>query len=1157
MSKRLPRITDEHTISVTLKFLTSGVKWKNGEKVLTDYDLDIIVRSSVTLNEFLEAVGEGLEKWCRELAPDVQLQEQELELRVPESELSREEKKKKERRDEEIADQIQCTNALDRAKGNRQTHTYEGGKDAEPQDYARCSWNIFQKCYRAYLADLIGENDPKILRDGVKVDEGAKGVLSAADHGPKTLAELGFVSSSCVVFTPTGMGNTMWRLGQVETGALKRGQGIFFRFESPRRNGYGHNFSRLPKYNISERPLKKLDDRPVHILPAGAPPGQGDKKRKLLQMLLIPLASAGVMLAARLMYANSGMGANSMVAMTIAMAASSVIIAVLNAMFQRGENKEKFRGWKTQYQNYIVATIKDIRKRHEDSRKQLCQLYPGAERRGARGDKSDDGRGGLIEKTLRVSSDIYSRRPEHPDFLRLRLGMAKSGSKLVPSPFEIRGEGGEAVYSDLYYKNLGEDSFSVGKEHGKDDKNAGKLIDLPADIAETYAYLDEAPVMLSMLECSALGMVVQQSDADFMPALDDILLDLCFHHAPDDLQCVILFPKDRKDEGEEASGAGNIFLRQQAISRYKHLPHFRELLGDISPFVFDEESAHLVFNAVLEQLTKRKEAGEGARFPHVLLIVLEEYSLKRHMLSQYLPEYNKDGAVEDRGISFIFCTRREEELPKYCDKVIYRKNNGETYLKPHVQRIAGTESEYAYSPDSEWKVNGAAKRNVPQPRQQAFHVLSALQYERVAQGADIPENVDLYMVMEQNTEGRPWNRNALEDSIRGQWTNEQDSDRLSVPVGLKAGGVVQLDLHENGDGPHMLVAGTTGSGKTETILSYLLGLCSTYSPNKVNLLLMDMKGAGFVKRIGALPHVVGCVSDIDLDGTGLSTQYMLRRFLRAMQSEVDNRKKLLNRMGVDSITGYTKAKGAPEDHLENLRKASGKAHESGENEKARSVVVDSVEDIQAMPHMPHLFLVIDEFTELMRFSADNGDVDFKSEITSLARIGRSLGFHIILISQNIENAITPDIRVNSRARLCLRVATREASKEMIGSDVAASAHMPGNGRAYMLIGTGSRFEYFQTGYSGANADGSSRQPLQIAQLAQSGMNRMFYDSTEKRGANKVSQTQLQAIVNAIQKVFDEPGSGYQHPAKILQPPLARVLYRNTDRKEETGHGSKA
>lgn len=108
-------------------------------------------------------------------------------------------------------------------------------------------------------------------------------------------------------------------------------------------------------------------------------------------------------------------------------------------------------------------------------------------------------------------------------------------------------------------------------------------------------------------------------------------------------------------------------------------------------------------------------------------------------------------------------------------------------------------------------------------------------------------------------------------------------------------------------------------------------------------------------------------------------------------------------------------------------------------------------DISKLKPLSHLILVVDEFTELKRFSSESNDIDFIAEITTIARIGRTLGLHIILVSQNIEGAINDDIRVNTKSKICLKVATKQASKEMLGTTDAAAATMPGHGRAYILV----------------------------------------------------------------------------------------------------------
>lgn len=116
-----------------------------------------------------------------------------------------------------------------------------------------------------------------------------------------------------------------------------------------------------------------------------------------------------------------------------------------------------------------------------------------------------------------------------------------------------------------------------------------------------------------------------------------------------------------------------------------------------------------------------------------------------------------------------------------------------------------------------------------------------------------------------------------------------------------------------------------------------------------------------------------------------------------------------------------------------------------------------------------------------------------------------MGFHIILVSQNIEGAITDDIRVNSKARICLKVATKQASKEMIRSPAAAAPTMPLNGRAYLLVGTGTRFEYFQSAYTGANKNLNIEPAVIVTQATNSGkFNSDFYSSKKDNIIEKKS-----------------------------------------------------
>ena len=181
----------------------------------------------------------------------------------------------------------------------------------------------------------------------------------------------------------------------------------------------------------------------------------------------------------------------------------------------------------------------------------------------------------------------------------------------------------------------------------------------------------------------------------------------------------------------------------------------------------------------------------------------------------------------------------------------------------------------------------------------SYKILSALSYAKISANGKVPSTVNLFELY--GLKKGQIDIGAFWEGKNGK-RNYDVQKSIGVPIGKTESGVTILDLHEKQDGPHMLVAGTTGSGKSETIISYLLGLCLCFRPDEINLMLVDMKGGGFIKRIGTLPHVVGSVTDVDGDENGTGAEYMLKRFLNALTSEIRRRKILFNSMHVDSLS---------------------------------------------------------------------------------------------------------------------------------------------------------------------------------------------------------------------------------------------------------------
>lgn len=934
----------------------------------------------------------------------------------------------------------------------------------------------------------------------VEKDSLGRIVLRAGDLNKK-LYEIGFITSTRIVFDCTERYETY----EVNT------SNIIPAFNP---NNKANTAVVFPLYNISNRQLYKFDDTPIEIIPPADPPQK--QEQNLFFTMLPTVLMIGSMVLVRGLMTNGSGGGLAMVGLSATMGVVTLTTSIINYVRQNKNYKKNLLDWRVHYQEYIKRIIAEIKKRKGKDVKKLCELYPDVN------DILDSAQASI--SVYSMSARIFSRALADKDFLSVRLGISND----VLNMFEIRGAGKDAVFSAANFTFENEAvklSIPSDEDYQYSEDPKYYLSNLPGFIADEYKHMEKAPLLFSLKNCGALGIVSEQSNiSNFL--LERLIFELCFYQSPDDLQFVILFP--RTDDLNEI---------EQRISVYKFLPHFRELFSNRSQFVFNSEGASSIFSNMLNIMGERasgNSASGNSRLPHIVFIVYDEYDLKEHAFSQYLPEIpEEDKPFENAlGLTFIFPKLYKEHLPKYCDHVItvigHDSSKAKAVLVPREDETQ--HQEFTFTATGNW-----AKHLY-----NSYKILSALSYEKISANGKVPSSVSLFELYKLSK----GHINIAEfwEGVNGKRQYDVQSS-IGVPIGKTDSGITYLDLHEKYDGPHMLVAGTTGSGKSETIISYLLGLCLCFRPDEVNLMLVDMKGGGFIKRIGTLPHVVGSVTDVDGDENGTGAEYMLKRFLDALRSEIRRRKILFNSMHVDSINGYIKACRDIEGHINGINNQL-----QGENkEMLTEKEMQAIREQAKNNSLAHLILVVDEFTELKRFSTENNDVDFIGEITTIARVGRSLGFHIILISQNIEGAITDDIRVNSKSRLCLKVATRQASKEMIGNDLAASPTMPGNGRGYLLVGTGSKFEYFQSAYSGATVEDNIEAPIEIIEASKKGEYTVFYQSDKdnqeykqrKKELEKQGklETQLNAIVGAIKTYYDAHSSDHPAPHIVFQKPL--------------------
>ncbi|MDO4898077.1 MAG: FtsK/SpoIIIE domain-containing protein [Rothia sp. (in: high G+C Gram-positive bacteria)] len=224
---------------------------------------------------------------------------------------------------------------------------------------------------------------------------------------------------------------------------------------------------------------------------------------------------------------------------------------------------------------------------------------------------------------------------------------------------------------------------------------------------------------------------------------------------------------------------------------------------------------------------------------------------------------------------------------------------------------------------------------------------------------------------------------------------------VSAPIGIGDDGEFLLDIVK--DGPHGLVGGTTGSGKSEFLRTFIAGLAARNSPEDLNFILIDFKGGAAFKACERLPHTIGTISNLD--------EQLADRALRALDAEMHRRQVLFSQAGegVDNIKDYMATNPAEP--------------------------------------MPRILLVIDEFAMLAK---DFPDV--LQSLVSVAAVGRTLGVHMILATQRPAGVVNDDILANTNLRVALRVQSKEDSNNVIGVPQAAAIERSQMGRAYVKLG---------------------------------------------------------------------------------------------------------
>lgn len=639
---------------------------------------------------------------------------------------------------------------------------------------------------------------------------------------------------------------------------------------------------------------------------------------------------------------------------------------------------------------------------------------------------------------MRVRKEIRKARAKEREAMDYQNPAPKSLEKMVLN-----------YSSRLYERTLLDDDFlqvNLGYRKGKSkvevafakdelDMQKDELIDLAREIPKEYGTIEQIPVTVD-LKKAHLGLV--GSKANIHEQLKYLMMQLTFFQSYHDLQVVFIHNEAYKKDFS--------YMRW-----YPHLKiHSINVVGEIC----NEQARDQVLGSIQQILKDRKlkveQEKQETRFrPHILFIIDEPRLILNHAIMEYLQ-------VKDQrlGFSIIYTTDQQANLPENVQTICLLENAKDGVLLLNEGERKNRVFELIHTGDID--LEGMAR------------TISAVVHEQGVSNK-IPESItffDMYKI-----------EHPQELEIAKRWKEHQAHKSLAVPLGVRAvDDYVELNLHEKAHGPHGLVAGTTGSGKSEIVQSYILSLAVNFHPHEVGFLLIDYKGGGMANLFAKLPHLLGTITNLDKSES--------MRAMASIKSELARRQQLFSINNVNHINGYSK--------LFQLGKV-------------------------AEP-LPHLFIISDEFAELKKEQPE-----FMSELVSTARIGRSLGIHLILATQKPSGVVDDQIWTNSKFKLCLKVQDAGDSKEMLKTPDAANITQAG--RAYLQVGNNEIYELFQSAWSGAVYEGEQTEEEKeddrvyiVNELGQGEL--INQDLSGPKESNQIKATQLDVIVEHLKDVYE-------------------------------------
>ena len=598
-------------------------------------------------------------------------------------------------------------------------------------------------------------------------------------------------------------------------------------------------------------------------------------------------------------------------------------------------------------------------------------------------------------------------------------------------------------------------------EYKKEDyvDTEDELKDFPKALHDKYEYMADMPVCLDLKDVNAVGFI--GSRTKLYQINKNIIFEFAASHFFKDVKLFLIM-----DEMDVELFKWARWLK----NTYNDETHMRN-------FMYDEESAKLTLEFLYSELSKRESDGVyNEDIPDYVVLVYRSKLISNHPVSKYIKK------AKELGFRFVFFEEAEEFVNSECS---YRIFLDEKDYAGYIQDVNDGE-----------KIQSFIYEHMPLEQAKTLSKkLAGVYVDEVNLENTLTKNISLFQLLNIMT---PYDLNLKE-----RWDKSAIYETMAAPIGVKSGDeIVYLDIHEKYHGPHGLVAGTTGSGKSEILQTYILSMATLFHPYEVGFIIIDFKGGGMVNQFRDLPHLNGAITNIDGNE--------VERSLLSIKAELVKRQELFAEYEVNHIDDYIRA------------------YKDGKTE---------------IP-LPHLVLIVDEFAELK-----SEQPEFMKELISAARIGRSLGVHLILATQKPSGVVSEQIWSNSKFKLCLKVQNKNDSNEVLKSPLAAEIREPG--RAYLQVGNNEIFQLFQSAYSGATTRKTgitNEKGFKISEVGLSGKRRIIYEQKPRDDEN--GDTELKALVNYISEYCES--NGIQRLPDICFPTLPDIVPFSYDGFEYNG-----